>query len=176
MKRARLVTLILLLSCTLASAAAQEPDWNLGGAEEVTTSLTTLPAVDQQGIERALAEPADNLLAMRIKTSSGNIFLVQGLGNDCGASGNCTSWVLSSDYKILLKTIAQMFKVESSLHADLPDILTTTHGSAYAGDLQQWQFNGTLYRRVACATYSYQDSFGDTLRKPRITTRSCPRH
>ena len=173
----RSLAIIAITLATLSASAQTTPspsEWNLGGTQQVNALITSLPAEDQQGIERALSQPPANLRAVRINTPSGHLFLVQVSGNTfCGASGNCTAWVLSSDYKIVLKTIAQGFKVETPLHAGQPDIMTTMHGSATSGNLQQWRFDGVKYNQVACASYSYTNSFGDTLRSPHITPYSC---
>ncbi len=179
----RKLLLTLALTSLLPHASAQQPDWNMDGAQAIHTSITTLTLADQQGIQRALARhsvnpddvPASsNLRATQIHTPSGHLFLVQALGNNfCGAAGNCAFWILSSGYKIQLDTIAQMFKVEKSLHAGHPDILTSMHDSASSGDLRQWRFNGTQYKPAACATYNYATASGDTLTTPIIAPYPC---
>ncbi len=180
MRRLLLASSLWALTFT---AAAQQPDWNMDGAQEINTSITTLPVADQQGIHRALAKRSANphdvpasseLRATQIRTPSGHLFLVQALGNNfCGASGNCSFWVLSSDYNILLDTIAQMFKVQKSQHSVHPDIVTSMHDSASSGDLRQWRFTGPRYKPVACATYNYTNASGDTLTTPTLTPHPC---
>jgi hypothetical protein len=84
----RVALLTLIFACAIPSARAQHPDWDMNGAQEVNSSLKTLPAQDQHGIERALSKQPQNLRAMRVDTPSGHIFLVQGFGDYCSPTGN----------------------------------------------------------------------------------------
>jgi hypothetical protein len=102
------------------------------------------------------------------------MFLVQGSGRIlCGATGNCSSWVLSSDDKILMKTISEAIKVLPASHHGLPDLITTMNGSAFSGELKNWRFDGTIHHHIACASYDYADANGRELKHPRIRPEPC---
>jgi hypothetical protein len=164
----------LVLTFTIPFATAQQPDWNMVGSQKVNASITTLPTNDQQAIEHALTQPRANLHAKRIDTPSAHFFLIQGSGTPlCDQYENCASWILSSDYNILLKATASALKLQPSLQAGFPDILTSIGGWHDQGYLTQCRFDGAAYHPSACASYTYHDSFNDTFARPRITPQPC---
>jgi hypothetical protein len=105
----------------------------------------------------------------------GHLFVVQGFGSDfCGGTGNCNFWVLTGDYKVVLSNIAQTYHIQTASHSALPDIVTSQHDSAFESMLKLWQFDGTSYKRNACADEIFGDSMsGKTFRRPRITPKPC---
>ncbi|MEO7029103.1 MAG: hypothetical protein ABI147_06840 [Acidobacteriaceae bacterium] len=168
--------LVFLLVClpALSYAISQHVDWDMQGAHEAMSPLQTLPSRDSHAISHRLIEKPSNLRVTRIDTASGHLFVVQGMGNNlCGGTGNCKTWVMSGDYKVLMIAIAQTFKFQERVHHGQPDLLTSMHGSAYDGDLKRWRFNGTTYRLIACAEHSHADARGNQLERATITTRPC---
>jgi hypothetical protein len=173
MKLSAVLSLIMLAA--LPYATAQHVDWDTSGVQVVSLPIGSLPAQDQQGIASRLHVKSAELLAMRIKTATGHIFLVQSTYSAmwCGAAGNCPFWVLSSDYRILLSKVTQSFKLQSSMHHGLPDILTYMHSSATEGGLSYWQYQGSRYVRVACADAEYGDADGNAYKSPHISPLPC---
>ena len=167
--------LLLTSSCT---SFAQQIDWDLTGAQQVTQSLERLPARDRLGIVHRLREKADDLHAMRVEAGAGHIFVVQGAGQEmCSPTGNCSFWLVSADYKILGRTIAQTFTVQSTSHHGRPDLITAMHGSAFDSDFIRWQFDGMRYLKAACAAAEFGNGLGDAgpvwYAQPHITPESC---
>jgi hypothetical protein len=162
----------LSLTSAMNVTIAQGISWNTKGLQEVESNIRSLPAEDQKGIVHRLGEKPENLRAMTVKTASGRLFLVQGVGEGCGAS-NCTFWVLNSDYRILLEKVTQAFQLQTSTHNGLPDIVTSMHGSVDESSLSYWQFQGKRYARVACADAVYADADGNTYKRPHISPHPC---
>lgn len=170
----RLVCLLLFgfFVVVIRSATAQSINWNMSGAQQVEANFRTLSTQDQQGILHSLREKPENLRVRKVSVAAGSLFLVQGVGNICGAA-NCEFWVLDSNYKILLEKVTQVYKLQSTTHIGLPDILTSMHGSAFESGLSYWQFQGKRYKGIACADSTYLDRDGSELKKPRVTHRPC---
>jgi hypothetical protein len=167
--------LSLILLAVIPYAKAQRIDWDTKDLQVVSQPIGSLSVQDQKGIASRLGVKPEDLLAMRVETASGHIFLVQGvyrIGGICGAN-NCSFLVLSSDYKVLLSKVAQMYKLQSTTHHGLPDIITTMHGSATDSGLSYWQFQGTRYMRIACADALYGDADGNEYKIPHITPHPC---
>jgi hypothetical protein len=167
--------LSLILIGASPCASAQRVDWDMKGAQQVSLPLGSLPVQDQQGIAKRLKSKPSELLAMRVDTATGHIFLVQGvyrMGGICGAN-NCEFWILSSDYTVLLEKVTQMYKLQSSTHNGLPDIVTSMHGSAFESGLSYWRFQGKHYVRVACADSVYGDADGNAFKNPHISPLPC---
>lgn len=170
----RIVFIAPLWVFTAGVVIAQSIDWDIKDLQYVESDLRSLPAQDQQGIVHRLGEKPENLRAMTVKTASGRLFLVQGVGNICGAS-DCEFWVLNSDYRILLEKVTQSFKLQSGTHNGPPDIVTSMHGSAFESSVSYWRFQGKRYVRVACADAVYGDADGNIFKKPHILLHSCGR-
>jgi hypothetical protein len=157
-------------------APAEQLDWDMSGWHEVDQAIDSLPVQDQLGIEHRLGAKPTNLRAMRVKTVSGPIFIVQAAGFEdewCSPTGNCSFWVLSSDYRILLEKVTQTFKLQSGTHNGLPDIATSMHGSAFNSGLSYWRFQGKHYVRIACADAVYLDADGNAFKSPHISPQPC---
>jgi len=174
MKLSAVLSLVLLAA--IPCATAQRVDWNMKGAQEVEQPLSNLPALDQQGIVHRLGVEPSELLAMRVETASGHIFLVQGKqypGTTLCGNVNCSFLILSADYKVLMEKVTQTYKLLSTMHHGLPDIITSMHGSAYDSGLSYWRFQGKHYVRVTCADAEYGDGDGNFYRKPHISPHPC---
>jgi hypothetical protein len=133
-----------------------------------------MPLVDRKGITSRLHMKTAELSAERISTQPEDIFFVQSFGSDfCGAVGNCRFWVLDSSYNIILKGAAQWAKLLPTSHGGRQDVITSLHNSAFDSDLTQWRFNGTRYRRFACADVTYLDPTGNPYKRPRVAPFQC---
>jgi hypothetical protein len=168
---------LLITFCLMsgrAIASAQRIDWDMRDAQEVTSPINSLSPQDQQGIVRRLREGLVNLRAMAVQTTTGHIFVVEGIGDRfCSGDGNCEFWILSSDYQVLLEKVAQSFRLQPTTHHRLPDILTSMHGSAFESSLSYWRMRGNRYVRVSCVDVLYADADGNSLKNPRISSRRC---
>jgi hypothetical protein len=159
----------------VAAAIAQPVDWDTKGVQQVSAPLRNLSERDQQGILRRLGGKASDLVAMRIDTARGPIFLVQGvyrIGGICGAN-NCEFWILSSKYDILLRKVIQGFELQSRSHDGFPDLMTTMEGGAFDSSLSYWRFLGKRYVRTNCADAVYGDADGNIFKKAHITPHPC---
>jgi hypothetical protein len=168
--------LVLLLMFGIIVAPAQQLDWDMSGWHEVDQAIGSLPVQDQLGIEHRLGAKPTDLRAMRVKTASGPIFIVQAVGFEdgwCSPTGNCSFWVLSGDYRILLEKVTQTFKLLANVHGGLPDVMTSMHGSAFESGLSYWRFQGKHYVRVACADAVYRDADGNLFKEPHISPYPC---
>lgn len=94
------------------------------------------------------------------------MFLVQGVGDICGAA-NCDFWVLDTKHHILLEKVTQTYSILPQIHNGRPDIFTSMHGSATDSSLSYWQFQGRRYVRIHCAELSYGDADGNIFNKPK---------
>lgn len=86
--------------------------------------------------------------------------LVQAQDNcHCGASGNCSFWVLrqtQSGFETLLATYGvQEFSVEPTRSQGYKDLMTASHYSASRQDLVLYRFDGKIYHPSQCATAEY---------------------
>jgi hypothetical protein len=169
--------LSLVLFAAIPCASAQRVDWDMKGAQELSQPLSSLSTQDQAGILHLLGGNPEDLRAMRVTTASSHIFLVQGINSSsestfCG-NANCEFWILSSNYKVLMENVTQTYKLLSTMHHGLPDIITSMHGSAYDSGLSYWRFQGKHYVRVTCADAEYGDWDGNFYRKPHISPHPC---
>ncbi len=102
--------------------------------------------------------------------------IVQGSACMCGATGNCSFWLISEQAhpKVLIHAIGiQTFALQKSPAADRFDIVLGQHSSATESILQQFRFDGTAYKRVGCADANWAGPDGNVLHPPRITPERC---
>ena len=110
----------------------------------------------------------------RVVLTGGSILLVQAWGQPlCGATGNCSVWVLDKDHRLLLDGGGgESISVMSSYHRGKPDILFAIHISASDTGLERWRFNGSKYVLSWCATSSWGMPF-DNWTQPHLDVHSC---
>jgi hypothetical protein len=102
--------------------------------------------------------------------------LVQGSACMCGATGNCSLWLIDEQVplKVQLQTIGiQTFGFEKSSTSNRFDIVLGQHSSATESILQRFKFDGTTYKRFDCADAKWADKNGNTLNPPKITPGPC---
>ncbi len=93
-------------------------------------------------------------------SEEGTDLLVQASDScNCGATGNCSFWVLHQKpdgFETLLATnMVQQFSVEETRSGGYNDLMTASHGSAFLQGLVLYQFDGKQYRATQCATAEY---------------------
>ncbi len=90
----------------------------------------------------------------------------------CSPTGNCSFWVFREDhgeYKLILKGMAQLFRIYRSRTNHFRDIGLGTHGSAYYGGWHFYRFSGSRYTATKCWGEIYGDSDHDKpYSKPKI--------
>lgn len=100
-----------------------------------------------------LATAMKNLHVLILKRSQGTLTFISGWTYlFCGAVGNCMTWVLSQDDKILLEDSGKEITVLKTNHNAEPDILFSVHDSASDTDLERWRFSGSKYVLSWCGT------------------------
>lgn len=168
--------LFFILLAVVPCTSAQRVDWDMKDAQVLSQPLSSLPAPDQQGIVKRLGAKSEDLLAIPVETASGHIFLVQGknyTGTTFCGNINCEFWILSSNYKVLLEKVTATYKLQSTMHHGLPDIITSMHGSSTESGLSYWQYQGGHYARIACADAEYGDAEGNMYENPHISPQRC---
>jgi hypothetical protein len=188
----RPATLALILALTF-TANAQQQTWHIDEAT-LPIPLDSLPQQQQANIRRALeprieyhlddGDPSDldqaelakaqrNLYVLFLKRSSGTLTFVSGWTYlMCGAVGNCMTWVLDQQNKILLEDSGKAITVLGRIHHTRPDILFSVHDSASDTDLERWRFNGSKYVLSWCGT-STTGSLGHYRKHPYTYSYPC---
>ena len=107
--------------------------------------------------------------------------VIRGSGKICAAN-NCVSWIYRrspTGYERLLSTGAiQRIEPQATNTHGYRDVMTSTHGSAWDGDLALYKFDGQRYRRMRCFTYTFRyfDAHGEMHELDRQRTKQavCP--
>lgn len=162
-----------------------------GKAQLLPLELNLIRQLTHQVVSTCVAEPfpgdartADGIFnevrVSRVKVTPGgdSVLVVQGYGFCmCGGVGNCPFWFISegpTPTLLLAATGIQKFALQKRQALTPFDLVLGTHESAMAMDLQRFQFDGSRYRRVACATVEWSDFMGNKLVPPRLTKGRCP--
>jgi hypothetical protein len=114
--------------------------------------------------------------AERLTLAGSAALAVQPTGNElCGASGNCSLWIVDLRHRrVLLNAVGiQSFTVSSTKTGGMPDIITGSHASAFEQELTRWQFQGSRYGREDCATVTSASDSGQRYPTPKITAHPC---
>ena len=106
---------------------------------------------------------------------------IRGRGRICAAN-NCVSWIYrrtATGYERLLSTGAiQRIEPQATMTHGYRDVMTSTHGSAWDGDMTLYKFDGQRFRRVRCFTYTFRyfDAQGEMyeLDRQRTAPAVCP--
>jgi hypothetical protein len=96
-------------------------------------------------------------------------------GEFCGATGNCSFWIVDLRHRrVVLNTVGiQSFAAIPSRPGGMPEIITSSHASAFERELIRWQFQGSSYQRASCATVDTANDDGQPYPKPMITPHPC---
>jgi len=166
--------LIIAFFLTNIPIVAQRARWDLKNVHEITAPLRRLPLADRKGITARLHLKSSDLRAERISTEPEDMFFVQDFGSDyCGAVGNCDFWIIDGRYNLILEGKAQWAGLLPKMHHGRHDVLTSLHDSATRSERTQWRFNGTRYKKFACADVDYTDDIGNFSKRPHITVIPC---
>ena len=170
----------LLLMLSLHSVAQVQDDPPIR-----TLRDSELPTADQIAIQHVIQgksskdRPAeDAVLSTRIQSIDLNddetpeIFAQSADPNTCGASGNCSFWILQKSktgYKVLLKSVAQNFRIRQVKTGGFLDVELGLHDSAYSTEWRGYKYDGAHYIRVKCWVNVTGDSEHDKpYSKPKI--------
>ena len=101
-------------------------------------------------------------------------YAVQGMGSCmCGASGNCSFWLLDSQMHLLLHGGAQMFALLPKTTHGRSNIVLRLHSSATDSDWKLYEFDGRQYRLSRCADVDYSPTPERVLKNPKVTLEQC---
>ncbi|HXS13329.1 MAG TPA: hypothetical protein VN734_11545 [Acidobacteriaceae bacterium] len=188
------VTLLLaVLSAQTAAPHRSEPTaWPLTHLHETSTLLERFPPAERS-IALSLLKPdlgplvqgessqqlnglMRSFRAERLTLAGNQALAVQPSGNElCGATGNCSFWIVDLRHRhVVLNAVGiQSFAVSAARPGGMPDIITSSHASAYEQERIRWQFQGSSYERESCATVNTANDDGQPYPTPRITAHPC---
>jgi hypothetical protein len=115
--------------------------------------------------------------AERMTLAGSSALAIQPSGSDfCGATGNCFFWIVDLRHRrVVLNAVGiQSFAVIPSRAGGMPEILTSSHASAYEQEEIRWQFQGSSYQRHSCATVDMANGDGQPYPTPKVTPHPCP--
>jgi hypothetical protein len=115
--------------------------------------------------------------AERISLADSPALVIQPSGNElCGATGNCSFWIVDlRKRRIVLNAVGiQSFAVRSARPGGMPEIITSSHASAYEQERIRWQFQGSSYGSGSCATVATASDDGQPYPTPKVTPHPCP--
>jgi hypothetical protein len=170
-----LPALLLLFSLFVA---AQTPD-----SSTKTLRDSELPEADRLAIQHVIQGKSaknrpseDAALNTRIQQIDLNddgtpeILAQSADSENCGVSGNCSIWILlksAKGYKVLLKSIAQNFRIREVKTGGFQDVELGRHDSAYRTEWRGYKYDGSHYIRVKCWANVTGDGEHD-FRKPKV--------
>ncbi|HZQ44900.1 MAG TPA: hypothetical protein VFA99_16725 [Acidobacteriaceae bacterium] len=172
--------------------AAQASDWPVQRMHAPSSSLSRLSQADQAIAVKLLRPELGPLFqgdaisvldkqirsfrAERLNLGGSSALAVQPDGGElCGATGNCSFWVIDlSRRRVLLRADGiQGYAVDPAKPRSVPDIVTATHESSTEYEKIHWVFLNGRYERQSCATVDYADRSGAQLPQPKVTPHSC---
>ena len=188
------VTLLLaVLSGQTAAPNASEPQaWPLTHLHETSSSLERFPPAERSVVLSLLkpylgplvqgesSEELNHVMrsfrAERLTLAGSSALVVQPSGNEfCGAAGNCSFWIVDlRRRRVVLNAVGiQGFAATSARSGSMPEIITSSHASAFEHELIRWRFQGSSYQRESCATLDSANDDGQPYPTPRITSHPC---
>lgn len=96
--------------------------------------------------------------------------LVRGTGPFCGATGNCSMWILvrkAGQLRLGLRTLGQLLIVRNSFTQGFRDIAVGLHNSAFIEQYTQYRWDGSAYSQTDCYSTEYP-SDGNRHQRPAI--------
>lgn len=182
-----------MLSAQTATPGTAEPSaWPLTRLHETSTLLARFPP-SERSTALALLKPylgplvqgesseqlnhmMSSFRAERLTLAGIPALVVQPSGNEfCGATGNCSFWIIDLRHRrVILNAVGiQSFAVSPSRPGGMPEILTSSHASAYEQEKIRWQFQGASYQRESCATVDAANEDGQPYPTPKVTPHPC---
>jgi hypothetical protein len=98
-----------------------------------------------------------------------------GLKAGCGVTGNCPFWVFALDggeYRLILGTSGQMYRVESHGSNGYSDVSVAAHDSVTEKTIYQFRFPRAQYKEIACHQAWWSTRDGRVLERPIVNF--CP--
>ena len=189
------ITLLLaVLSAQTAAPHASEPSaWALTPLHQTSMLLERFPP-SQRSVALSLLKPylgplfqgesseqltrvMRSFRAERLNLAGSPALIVQPSGSElCGATGNCSFWIVDLRRRriVLNGDGIQSFAVSTARPGSMPEIITSSHASAYEQERIRWQFRGSSYQRESCATVNTATDDGQPYPTPKITVHPCP--
>lgn len=115
--------------------------------------------------------------AERLTLAGSPALVVQPSGSElCGATGNCSFWIVDLRHRrVVLNAVSiQSFAVSAARTGSMPEIVTSSHASAYEHERIRWQFQGSSYQRESCATVNTATDDGQPYPAPKVASHPCP--
>lgn len=156
--------ILLILCCSVTFAQSAHDEWKTGDFNLqalLTWSLADAPlTIDERrqvnrlfddDFEKTTAEGRIGMIALT--DGDREHLILQGSGPWCGATGNCSVWILAranGHLEVVLETIANGLSVSRSLHYGFRDVITTMHGSAFETQYTVYRYDGKVYQPVDC--------------------------
>jgi hypothetical protein len=84
--------------------------------------------------------------------------LVQGTSSFCGATGNCSMWILvrwAGQLRLGLRTLGQLLILRRTSTHGFHNIAIGMHGGAFIGQYRDYRWNGSNYEQVDCYLTEY---------------------
>jgi hypothetical protein len=193
----QILSIALLLAAFSAQAAAPRSsapgDWPLTQLHEASTPLERISPADRS-VSLSLLKPylgplfqgessqemnqaIRSFRAERLTLNGIAALAVQPSGSElCGATGNCSFWIVDLRHRrIVLNAIGvQSFAARSKRPGMMPEIITSSHASAFEHELTLWRVQGSSYRQESCATVDSANDDGQTYPTPKVTPHPCP--
>lgn len=108
--------------------------------------------------------------AIKPTRGSGQLILVRGAEQFCGATGNCSFWLFirqGGNDRLILSGEGQGLFEGKRFHHGLPDLVVTLHDSAFRTDVSVYSWNGRGYEQADCYFVTYDMT--DRSKEPAIT-------
>jgi len=185
--------LAVLSGQTTAPHTAESSAWPLAETHQTSTTIERLPP-GQRSVVLPLLKPylgplvqgesseeinrmMGSFRAERLNLASAPGLIVQPTGSElCGASGNCSFWVVDlRHHRVVLNTVGvQSFAISTARATAMPAIITSSHASTYEQERIRWQFQGSSYQQESCATINTATDDGKPYPTPKVTPHPCP--
>jgi hypothetical protein len=185
--------LLAVMSAQTAAPHVSGPNaWPLAHLHETTIPLERFPPAERSValsllkpdlgplVQGESSEELNRLMrsfrAERLTLAGSAALVVQPSGNElCGATGNCSFWIVDlRRRRVVLNAVGiQSFAVSTARPGGMPEIITSSHASAYEQERVRWQFQGSSYQRAGCATVNSASDDGQPYPMPRITPHPC---
>jgi hypothetical protein len=185
--------LLAIMPAQAAAPHAAEPGaWALTNTRQPSMPLERLPAAERSVVLSLIkpylgplvqgesSEELNHMMrsfrAERITSGGASAVVVQPSGSElCAPTGNCSFWIVDLRHRrVVLNAVGiQGFAVSASRPGGMPEIITSSHASAYEQERIRWQFQGASYERQSCATIDTATDDGQPYPTPKVTPHPC---
>jgi hypothetical protein len=173
--------LILFLSASCIIAQHRRDSWKLKLLDLdslLTHSLVTAPFAnsEREQIYRAIEEQVHDSFtdadrdeerqavmgflvgSVAFSTDRSEEILVRGTNYFCGATGNCSMWILvrqGAEFRVVLDGGGNRLTMNRTSSHGLHDVSTGWHYSAFVEEYHDYRFDGLTYKQVDCYSTEY---------------------